>query len=293
MVRVAISYACAAGPVRVAYPLLRRLRPGHTLFVTVRLPDEVLTATLTETRPLWHQAAKPDALASVAQFFLLGLEHILIGTDHLLFLFALLLLPARLAEIVKIVTAFTVAHSITLTAAALGAVSLPGWVVEPAIALTIAYVGLENFFRHSSNRRWLLTFGLGLVHGFGFAGILAETNLPRDGQALSLLAFNTGVEIGQLAMVLLVMPALAVLRRPVVSGRARVAVIAGALVVATVLFRFEPVAGAGAFAFAVGIVASVRAWGYHRGAVQGGSAVVLLLGLTWFVLRLAELGRLA
>lgn len=287
MIRVTMSYRCdEAGPLRIAYPLVDRLRRGHVHFLTVRLEGGVQTATLSANNRVWYEQREPGVVASIRQFFLLGLEHILIGYDHLLFLFALLLLPARLLELVRIVTAFTVAHSITLIAAALGVVALPAWIVEPAIASTIAYVGVENYFLRSAARRWMLTFALGLVHGFGFASILAETGLPREGRVLSLLAFNIGVEAGQLAVVLLVVPALGVLRRPAISRRARVLILAGAFIAAAALFRFEPFAAVGLAAIALGIVACVPTWGYRRIALQGGSAVVVLLGLIWFVLRL-------
>lgn len=146
-------------------------------------------------------------------FFRLGIEHILTGYDHLLFLFALLLVGGRWRQLLAVVTAFTVAHSITLGLAALQVFSLSPKIVEPAIALSIAYVGVENFFVKTPDRRWLLTFPFGLVHGFGFAGALSEIALPRAQVPSALLAFNLGVESGQLAVVAVVLPLILFLRK--------------------------------------------------------------------------------
>jgi hypothetical protein len=145
----------------------------------------------------------PEPIAAQAgRFILLGVQHIFLGYDHIMFLFALMLLGGRLMDLVKIVTAFTVAHSITLALAALQAVTLPSRLVESAIALTIAYVAAENLFlKEPAGHRWMLTFGFGLIHGFGFAGVLRELGLPARGLAASLLGFNVGVELGQVCIV--------------------------------------------------------------------------------------------
>lgn len=146
-------------------------------------------------------------------FFVLGIEHILTGYDHLLFLLALILCGGRFVSQLKIITAFTVAHSLTLGAAVLGVISLPSLLVESLIALSIAYVGFENLSpRHALARRWLISFAFGLIHGFGFSSVLQEIGLPPDRLLWSLFNFNLGVETGQLAAVLLVMPLLLWLR---------------------------------------------------------------------------------
>lgn len=151
---------------------------------------------------------------SPAGFVALGIEHIVTGWDHLLFLLALLLHGGGVLALVKIVTAFTVAHSVTLTLAALEVVTLPDRLVESAIALSIAAVAAENLFgRPTVTRRWIVSFVFGLVHGFGFSSVLRELGLPTQGLVLSLLGFNAGVELGQAAVVLLAVPALALLRR--------------------------------------------------------------------------------
>lgn len=151
--------------------------------------------------------------ATFGGFFRLGIEHILTGYDHLVFLFALLLVGGRWRALLAVVTAFTVAHSITLGLAALNVFSLSPQIIEPAIALSIAYVGVENFFVKNPDKRWLLTFPFGLIHGFGFAGALSEIALPRPQVPSALLAFNLGVESGQLAVVAVALPAILFLRK--------------------------------------------------------------------------------
>ena len=140
------------------------------------------------------------------QFFVFGVEHILIGYDHILFLLSLII-ASRFRELVNIVTAFTVAHSITLALATLQWVEIPATLVETLIALTIVYTAIENFWIKEIKGRWKLTFLFGLIHGFGFAGVLRELDLPAQGFVRSLLAFNVGVEVGQLLIVsLLALP---------------------------------------------------------------------------------------
>jgi hypothetical protein len=177
---------------------------AHEIAVDVRQPE-----------PLWRSALL---------YLRLGVAHILTGYDHLAFLMALLLAAglrhrttvvgsaeaatARQAvrQTVAVVSAFTVAHSLTLAAQVLR----PGWIstnfVEPAIAFSVAYVGLENLVPRPPRGRWLLVFGFGLVHGLGFASVLREIGLPRRGLVLSLVSFNLGVELGQLLVVALALP---------------------------------------------------------------------------------------
>ncbi|GAA5171685.1 hypothetical protein GCM10025770_36710 [Viridibacterium curvum] len=158
--------------------------------------------------------------SSFSEFLALGIEHILTGYDHLLFLAALLIVCRQLRTALIIITAFTLAHSITLALAALDIVQLSGRLVEPVIAATIVFVGLENLWRARRSEqelrgRWVLTFVFGLMHGFGFAGALRESGLPPGGMELiaPLLAFNLGVETGQLAVAAVFLPLLFWLRR--------------------------------------------------------------------------------
>jgi hypothetical protein len=148
-------------------------------------------------------------------FIAMGAEHILSGPDHLLFLLALLALARGFWPIVKIVTGFTIAHSITLSLAALGVVEVPARIVEPLIAATIVWVAVENLaFPSGARWRWLIAATFGLVHGLGFASALTELGLPRDAMVRALIGFNVGVELGQLAFVAVVMPAVVWLAKP-------------------------------------------------------------------------------
>ncbi len=157
-----------------------------------------------------RQQATPNGAAS---FFLLGVEHIATGYDHLLFVLALVLCGGSLLQLLKIITAFTLAHSVTLGAAAFDLVTLPSTLVEAVIALSIAYVAFENLYpRYAISRRWTISFAFGLVHGFGFSSVLKEIGLPKGSELLALLNFNLGVEAGQLVAVIIVVPLLAWLR---------------------------------------------------------------------------------
>ncbi len=168
--------------------------------------------------PLSATASK--APTNAASFFPLGVEHIATGYDHLLFLLVLILCGGTLKSLIKIITAFTLAHSMTLGAAALGLVSLPSVLVEAVIALSIAYVAFENLFpRFAISRRWTISFLFGLVHGFGFSSVLQEIGLPRDSQVWSLLNFNLGVEAGQLVAVLIALPTLLWLQKKIYAQR--------------------------------------------------------------------------
>ncbi|MEM9214557.1 MAG: HupE/UreJ family protein [Cyanobacteria bacterium P01_F01_bin.150] len=134
-------------------------------------------------------------------FLRLGMGHILTGYDHILFLISLLVVGGGLRELWKVVTAFTLAHSVTLSLAALNLVSLPSVWIERAIALSLIYVAAENIFRQSITHRWQLTFVCGLIHGLGFAGILQDLNLSTVNLPLVITGFNLGIEIGQLVII--------------------------------------------------------------------------------------------
>jgi hydrogenase/urease accessory protein HupE len=153
-------------------------------------------------------APPPPLFHVILRYVDAGVEHIFLGYDHVAFLIAIVLWARRLWPVIKIVTAFTVAHSITLSLAALQIVVIPSSIVEPAIAASIVYVAIENFFSSNVDRRWRDTFAFGLVHGFGFASALQEFGLPRGAVVPALAAFNIGVEIGQVAIVSLVIPLL-------------------------------------------------------------------------------------
>lgn len=142
------------------------------------------------------------------KFLHAGVEHIVTGYDHLCFLFALVLWATRLMPVVKIVTAFTISHSITLSLAALKIFTLPSSLVEALIAASIIFVAVENYFSRDVDNRWRNTFLFGFIHGFGFASALTEMGVPQGGVIPALAAFNIGVELGQVAIVLPLMPVL-------------------------------------------------------------------------------------
>ncbi len=199
-----------------------RFGPEHKSIGKVLLPGYSLEQVIfsTDTRTYKFGKGNEKSLFQQAMLFVwLGIEHIFIGYDHIMFLLALVVVGGRLRDMVKIVSAFTVAHSITLCLAALEIVSLPGKWVEAAIALSIAYVALENLFFKQLSHRWLLTFGFGLIHGFGFANVLRELGLPTDGLIVSLFSFNIGVELGQVAIVGIVFPAIIWLSRQAYQRR--------------------------------------------------------------------------
>ena len=175
-----------------------KLSYGDRLYQDVLVPDD--------SQKRFRIGEPPSLWAQFGLYVILGIEHIFIGFDHILFLIALIAVGGSLKNLIKIVTAFTVAHSITLILAALEIVMLPSRLVEAGIALSIAYVAAENFWQENTDHRWILTFIFGLVHGFGFANVLRELGLPSRGLVTSLLAFNIGVEIGQVCIVLLCFP---------------------------------------------------------------------------------------
>jgi len=202
---------------------------NHETFVSV-YRDSVLLRhdVLTVEHPVLRvYGSGTSGVAAVLRTFVpAGIHHIAIGPDHILFVLGLLLLGGGLARLLKIITSFTVAHSITLALASLGLVRLPSRLVEPMIALSIVFVAVETLrakdVEHAVNdRRALLAFAFGLVHGFGFASVLAEFGLPREALGWSLAGFNVGVEIGQAVIVLLVAPPLAWLSRRAPAAHAR------------------------------------------------------------------------
>jgi hydrogenase/urease accessory protein HupE len=233
MVRVRLVYHCASeAPLTLRMPLLERLKDGHVHLATLRLLSGMRAEALTRPHPEWSEVYNPGVLAW--RFLVAGIGHILGGYDHLLFLLALLLVARTFRQILLIVTSFTLAHSVTLVLAGLDVVSLPSRLVEPAIAATIVIVGAENLWRKQApSHRPLLTFGLGLIHGFGFASVLREMSLPATGRLVPLLSFNLGVELGQIAVVVTVLPLIRWLERQlgpwVVKGGSIAVVVLGSV----------------------------------------------------------------
>jgi len=178
---------------------------------------------------------------SLLGWLTLGIEHILGGYDHLLFLLALVIVMPVLKTLAATVSVFTLAHSITLALATLGVVAPPTSWVECAIALSIVYVGLENLTARASSPRFALVFGFGLIHGFGFAGALAELGLPVAAAPTALLSFNAGVELGQLAVLAVVFPLVQRLRRAAWFGPRAVPAFSLATALAGAVWFFERV----------------------------------------------------
>jgi hydrogenase/urease accessory protein HupE len=209
---VHISWSCAgvADPLRYRSTALTDVsRDARQVVLIGTGPDgaqDLLDVSRTET--VLTAAPPPRLLQVIARYIEAGVEHIFLGYDHIAFLAAIVLWARRLWPVVKVVTAFTIAHSITLSLAALDVVRIPSSIIEPAIAASIVYVAAENFLSRDIDRRWRDTFCFGLIHGFGFASALQEFGLPRNALVPALASFNLGVEIGQIAIVSLVVPAL-------------------------------------------------------------------------------------
>lgn len=186
-----------------------RFGADYKVLGRLRHQGRVQQMIFTEATPLFQFDLREGGASLVRQlraFALLGIEHIFIGIDHIMFLFGLLVIGGRFLDLVKIVTSFTISHSITLILAALQIVALPGWLIESAIALSIVYIAGENFFVQKIDTRWVVTGLFGLIHGFGFANVLGDLGLPSRALVPSLFAFNLGVEIGQIVIVTLFLP---------------------------------------------------------------------------------------
>ena len=185
----------------------------------VRLDGSVQLARILPVNPTFIVVGSPGPMEVVVTYTTLGIEHILAGFDHLLFVLALVLLVKGTRRVLVTITAFTAAHSLTLAGATLGWVHVPGPPVEAAIALSIVFVASEIVRARqggdSLTRQypWVVAFAFGLLHGFGFAGALAEVGLPESSIAMALLFFNVGVEIGQLIFVAFVIAAMAAMTR--------------------------------------------------------------------------------
>jgi hypothetical protein len=210
----------AAGPLQVDYRLFADVDPQHKGLLSVTRGDGVRSVVLGSDNP--RVTLEEGGAQGFASFVREGIWHIWIGYDHILFLLSLLLPAvlvwrdhrwhavagprAALVDVLRIVSAFTVAHSITLSIAALGIVHLPSRWVESAIALSVLLAALNNLRPVFHGRRWAVAFVFGLVHGFGFANVLADLGLQSGALAAPLVGFNLGVEIGQLAIVAAFLP---------------------------------------------------------------------------------------
>ena len=263
-VYAALAFAprCSGGGVpEIRYTLFADVDPTHRGLARIEIEGRPTSVEVLDPRqPRAAKSASGTASGEPRTGFLgEGVQHILTGYDHVLFLLCLLL-PAvmrrtpsgwqpverigqALWPTVAIVTTFTVAHSITLALAALGLIALPSWFIEPAIAVTIVLAALDNLWPIFRGRRGAITFAFGMIHGFGFAGVLAELHLPTSQFAWALLQFNLGLELGQLAIV----------------------------------------------AAALGVLYFGRQRRRYVGWVlQGGSSVAIVIGVVWFIQRTAQ-----
>lgn len=219
--RVAGAFRCpgGAGPLRVRLGMLAGLPWGHTHLAKVAAAGGTGQFVLRGGRDAFEVRLEVPWPARATRFLRLGVEHIFTGYDHIAFLLGLLLLGGTLGDLAKVVTSFTVAHSLTLALAGLGLVRVPASVVEPLIAASIVCVAAENLLEarrpspHRRAHRWRLGFAFGLVHGLGFADALRELSLSRADLLTALFSFNVGVELGQALLVAVAFPLLLLLRR--------------------------------------------------------------------------------
>jgi hypothetical protein len=239
--RLRATYSCPHAPrrLRLRFGFLDRLPAGHHHLATTRLPGGDVDTLASAAQPVMDVDVSGGATHGFASLLRGGVEHILTGADHLAFLLALVLGGTLIAGVqagplVAMLTAFTVGHSASLALATLGGFAPGARLVEPAVALSVAYVGGENLFARSVRHRWMLTLPFGFVHGFAFAGGLLPLGLPRPQLPMALFAFNLGVEVGQLAVLAVLLPPLAFLRArswyPQAARVASVAIVLAGLV---------------------------------------------------------------
>jgi hydrogenase/urease accessory protein HupE len=224
----------------VRSPIVTQLARGHRELLSIRADDGAVLAERMLDEASNEASADVSAVVhdtghSSARFFALGVRHILTGYDHLLFLAGVLAVIGRWRAVMQTISAFTLAHSITLALATMGLVVVPGRIAEPLIAASIVYVGLENLLRPVQGSRWKLTFGFGLIHGLGFATALRGLGVGTTAHGaimLPLASFNAGVEAGQMAVAAAFVPILWRVRRvPGLQGRSDT--VSSLLVVAT------------------------------------------------------------
>ncbi|HEX4474935.1 MAG TPA: HupE/UreJ family protein [Polyangiaceae bacterium] len=218
-VELTASFECPAHPnaVDIDFAVFDVLSSGHRHLAHASLDgasaDWIASRGNSKRHLLVGRDAKGEPQKKTLPLFRMGIEHILSGYDHLLFLAGLVLVSVRVKPLLGAITAFTVAHSITLALAVLGVWAPSPRIVEPGIALSIAYVGVENLFLTDARGRWRITFPFGLLHGFGFAAALRELSMPKSELPMALLSFNLGVETGQLGVIAILFPVLLFARR--------------------------------------------------------------------------------
>jgi hydrogenase/urease accessory protein HupE len=221
---------------------MKDAKTNYVNLLTINHGDQKSTEALSGNFRTWNMTVTDKDLKSEHtnsilgwfSFFKLGMSHILGGFDHLLFLFSLLIARQTLKQYATMITAFTIAHSCTLTLTVLGVINVPPMIVEPAIALSICYVAIDNIRHPSVRHRWVLTFLFGLIHGMGFADILKVMNIPRSELAVDLISFNLGIETVQIIIVGLLVPLLYFMHRYKYARRIVVACSSLALVLGAI-----------------------------------------------------------
>jgi hydrogenase/urease accessory protein HupE len=243
-IRVRAKYAQVrpAGRITIA-ALMFPYDPQHKTFVNVYESDAVVAQVILDNHRSvfeYYAGTTQGRRAVLEKFVPAGVRHMLAGPDHLLFLIGLLLLGGNLKQLLLVVSAFTIAHSVTLSLAALGMVMLPPNAIEPAIALSVIYVGADNLLVAAGGRdtRAWIAFAFGLIHGFGFANVLREMDLPSRALGWTLFAFNVGVEIGQTVFLVLVASVFMWIRSRSETGGRRLAFAGSIIVVLAGAFWF-------------------------------------------------------
>ncbi|HEY8009194.1 MAG TPA: HupE/UreJ family protein [Methylocella sp.] len=254
----------AGGPLQASYDLMFDIDAQHRGLIDIRRGNDVYSGVMTpETKVLLFDADTENLRDTVLSYIHQGAHHIWIGYDHILFLITLLL-PAVLTRkkdkwlpvddlagafwsIAKVVTAFTLAHSVTLSVAAFGLVELPSRLTESAIAASVMIAAINNIYPIITRRLWVVAFAFGLIHGFGFTSVLTEFGLPPDRKLAALISFNIGVEFGQLAIVAALLPVLFFARRTITYTKVVMPV--GSFVISTIalIWLVERVTGVGDF----------------------------------------------
>jgi hypothetical protein len=251
-----LGFTCPAPPRRleVALPVIGELATGHRHIAAATSAGKPVGHVLSRSSnsfvldvapatPAGGGAAGSDgARSGFADMLWLGVEHAALGYDHVVFLFGLVLLGGSWRALLAMLGAFTVGHSLTLALAALGVFAPNARIIGPAIALTIAYVGLENWFLRDAEKRWRIALPFGLVHGFGFAGALSGLAATR-GIGAKVVAFNLGLEIGQLAVMAVVLPVVLLARQQEWFKRIGVKALSTAIVAAGLFWFVLRVAG--------------------------------------------------
>jgi hypothetical protein len=201
------EFATDVKEIRITSTIDQIMQPGHEHLMSVRLNGTLHEAILNAQSPsVSFSGVQATKWQTFLRFTRLGIEHIFTGYDHLAFLLGLLVATTTLGSLVKVITSFTLAHSITLALATFNLLNLPSRLTESLIAVSIAYIAAENLLDFRAMKRYYITFFFGLIHGFGFSTVLRDMQLPRASLALSLFSFNFGVEVGQITFVLLIFP---------------------------------------------------------------------------------------